>query len=121
MAAALTPELMKAMADNPRVGAAVAAMLSPDVLAALVDNPHLGSAVSKLLTPDLLAAMSESPGVVDSLNGVLSKGFLEVGRCKLDPGLRKSAWFSKVQPDEDKIAFNLNLVSELEPLHREDG
>ena len=37
--------------------------------------------------------------------------------CKLDPGL-KAPLVSKVQPNGDKIAFNLNLVSELAPLQR---
>ena len=38
-----------------------------------------------------------------------------VGRCKLHPGL-KAPLVSKPQPNEDELAFNLNLVSELAPL-----
>ena len=41
-----------------------------------------------------------------------------VGRwCKARPRLEKRAWFSKVQPNEEKVAFILDLVlSELAPL-----
>ena len=39
-----------------------------------------------------------------------------MGRCELDPGL-KAPLVSKFQPNEDKLAFKLNLVSELAPLH----
>ena len=44
----------------------------------------------------------------------------EVRRCKLDPSL-KARPVSKVQPNEDKFTFILNLVSELAPLQRGGG
>ena len=39
-----------------------------------------------------------------------------VGRCKLDPGLKAPGL--KIETEKDNGAFNLNLVSELAPLHR---
>ena len=40
----------------------------------------------------------------------------KVERCKLDPGLKAPGF--KIQPNEEKFTFNLNLISELAPLHR---
>ena len=42
-----------------------------------------------------------------------------VGRCKLDPGL-KAPRFQTFDTENDNSAFNLNLVSELAPLHHGD-
>ena len=41
----------------------------------------------------------------------------KVGRCKLDPSL-KATWFQPLEAESPFSAFNLNLVSELAPLHQ---
>ena len=47
---------------------------------------------------------------------VVEEKRMRSGRCKLDPGL-KAPPVSKFDCDKDNTAFNLNLVSELAPLH----
>ena len=55
--------------------------------------------------------------VQDNVSG---KGWRDMGtavrRCKLDPGL-KAPCFQPFNPEIAYIAFNVNLVSELAPLH----
>ena len=65
-------------------------------------------------TPLIVAAAG---GAAAAVRALLDAGAdPEVGRCKLDPGL-KAPPVSKFDCDKDNTAFNLNLVSELAPLH----
>ena len=41
------------------------------------------------------------------------KAQLQVGPCKLYPGRLESAWFQRLNHMREKLAVNLNLVSEV--------
>ena len=74
--------------------------------AAVIGAVGIGGVI--ILPALILAGVHPAKGIVTQFIALMPM----VGRCKPVPGLKlESAWFQMFKPNDEKLAFKLNLVS----------